>query len=127
MKRVLVIVFLLVLALSCDSFIYDGSVTIRYEVDGTAPAADVTIENANGGISQYDNVAMGWWYEWDTYISSDDYLFVYVSAQNQGSSGSVTTRILYSRDGGSNWTLYKTSTSSGAYVIATSSGGLELY
>ena len=54
----------------------------------------------------------------DDMFTSHDGRFLYVSAQNQNNSGSVTTKIYV--DGKQK----KESTSSGAYVIATSSMSL---
>lgn len=73
------------------------------------------MENAEGGTSQYSDVAV----PWSTSFSSNKGNFVYISAQNQGQSGTVTVSII------SNGTTFKTSTSSGAYVIATASGSLD--
>ena len=73
---------------------------------------DVTLNNSSGGTEQFDNVPVPHTYSYKTF--SDD--FLYISAQNQGDSGSVTVSIYLKGD------LYKTSTSVGAYVIATASG-----
>ena len=88
---------------------------VRYEVTGTAALVDITIENSSGGTSQYADVAPPWTYDFSAKV--DD--FVYVSAQNATSTGSVTATIKIDGD------TFKTSTSSGAYVIATASGSVE--
>ncbi len=85
---------------------------IEYVVTGTAIAVDVTLNNATSGTEQYSNVRLPVTY---SYTKFPDH-FVYISAQNQGSSGSVTAQIFYKGS------LVKTSTSSGAYVIASVSG-----
>lgn len=85
---------------------------VEYEVTGNAPSVDITIENEQGGTSQYADVPIPWDYEFARTAGE----FVYVSAQNQTDHGSVTVTIYVD---GSNW---KTSTSNGAYVIATASG-----
>ena len=87
---------------------------VKYEVTGTATTVDITMENSSGGTSQFSDVAV----PWSTYFTSKSGAFVYISAQNQASSGSVTVRIY--KDG----IVFKESTSSGAYVIATASGSL---
>jgi hypothetical protein len=86
--------------------------TVIYKISGTAERVDVTLSNAGGGTEQYSNVYVPKQYSY--YSFSDD--FVYISAQNQGEYGTVTVSI-YVDD-----VLFKTSTSSGAYVIATASG-----
>jgi hypothetical protein len=86
--------------------------TVVYEITGTAIYVDVTLSNSTGGTEQYSDVPLPKQY---TYASFSD-PFVYISAQNQGESGTVTVSIYI------NGNLFKTSTSSGAYVIATASG-----
>jgi hypothetical protein len=86
--------------------------TVVYEITGTAKYVDVTLNNSTGGTEQYTNVPIPKRY---TYNSFPDY-FLYISAQNTGESGTVTVSIYV------NGTLFKTSTSSGAYVIASASG-----
>ncbi|MGR3218814.1 MAG: hypothetical protein ACUZ8H_03220 [Candidatus Anammoxibacter sp.] len=88
--------------------------SVQYVIGGSSGLYDITYENSNGGTSQESNVGNSWFYSFSG--GSGD--FVYISAQNQNSSGSVTVTI---KKGG---TIYKTSTSSGAYVIATASGSL---
>jgi hypothetical protein len=85
---------------------------VVYKITGTASKVNVTLSNATGGIEQYTNVRLPEEYSYDSF--SDD--FVYISAQNQGEYGTVTVSIYV------NGELFKTSTSSGAYVIATASG-----
>jgi hypothetical protein len=86
--------------------------TITYEITGTARAVNITLNNPTGGTEQYANVGLPSKF---TYDSFSDF-FLYISAQNQGESGTVTVSIYV------NGKLYKTSTSSGAYVIASASG-----
>lgn len=85
--------------------------TVKYEVTGSASKVFVTYENEYGGTSQ-EEVYLPWSYTFTA--ESGDY--VYISAQNLGDSGSVTVTIY--KDG----EVFKTSTSSGGYVIATASG-----
>ena len=86
--------------------------TIVYEITGTATYASVTLNNGGGGTEQYSNVSIPWSYTEKSF--SDN--FLYVSAQNQGDRGTVTVKIYVDGE------LFKTSTSSGAYVIASASG-----
>lgn len=98
---------------------YTSSVrTVVYEVEGTAKSVDITMESTSG-TSQQSNLKVplssksgsrGLTLE----MNRGD--FVYISAQNQGSSGSVTCRITV--DG----VVVSTVTSSGGYTIATCSG-----
>jgi len=121
-KKILVIVALIIsLLIGCPSVtedLYDVPIVERTEVEyrvtcSAAPyLVDITIENEGGGVSQFSDMAAPWSYSFTA--STDD--FIYVSAQNQQSSGTITASIY--TDG----SLFKTSTSSGAYVIATASG-----
>jgi hypothetical protein len=77
-------------------------------------SCDITYENSSGGVSQQGNVGSSWSYSF-TGNTGD---FVYISAQNQNDYGSITVTIKRGN------TVYKTSTSSGAYVIATASGSI---
>jgi hypothetical protein len=124
MKKILVIVVLIIsLLIGCPSVTedqYDVPVVKRTEVEyrvtcSAAPyLVDITIENEDGGVSQFSDVVAPWSYSFTA--SKND--FVYVSAQNQQSSGTITASIY--TDGN----LFKTSTSSGAYVIATAYGSI---
>lgn len=105
---------LIYLALTgCDNP-FDPSIDVKYKVTGTAATVDVTYENSSGGVSQESDVEVPWSYS----FTGDPGDFVYISAQNQGQTGTVTVTIY--RDGD----VFKTSTSEGAYVIATASGTL---
>ena len=96
---------------SCEPLAWD----VEYKVSGSGGSFDVTISNEDDGTSQFDNVSSGWTYSFST---TDSDHFLYVSAQNQNSNGSVTTKIYV--DGKQK----KTSTSNGAYVIASCSMSL---
>jgi hypothetical protein len=87
---------------------------VTYRVKGTAGSAKLTYRNAEGGTVQ-TSVRVPWESSFDTKGGS----FLYVSAQNEGTSGSVTCEIVL--DGESR----TTSTSSGAYVIAECSNAAE--
>lgn len=113
MKRILsvFIVLLTFFLMTCQLF---GPRQVKYEVTGTAALVDITIENEDGGTSQFSGVATPWSYN----FSAPQDAFVYVSAQNQTDAGSVTTSIYVNAE------LFKVSTSSGAYVIATAYGSV---
>ena len=118
MRKVTIFGFILLLFIGCETSTDSQSkrYSVRYEVTGTAKTVFITIENDTGGTSQYADVSIPWTYNFRT--RKEEGTFVYVSAQNQGETGSVTASIY--RDE----VLFKTSTSSGSYVIATASGSL---
>jgi hypothetical protein len=90
---------------------YSGP-AVEYKISGTAKYVDVTLANASGGTEQYGNVYVPRTYSYNDFPN----YYLYISAQNQGEFGSVTVSIYV------NGNLYKTSTSSGSYVIASASG-----
>jgi hypothetical protein len=110
MKKLILACSLIILA-SCTK---DVTHHYAYEVIGTANNYNMTIESAPSGTAQYSNVGSGWQYTW-TQVN-DNPRFLYVSAQNQNSSGTVIVNII--KDG----KIIATNNSSGAYVIATASG-----
>jgi len=89
--------------------------TVKYEITGSAYSVDITLNNATGGTEQYSNAGLPASITYDNFTSD----FLYISAQNQGGSGTVTVSIYI--DG----KLFKTATSSGGYVIATAHGMRE--
>lgn len=91
------------------------STSVMYEITGTASSVSVTLNNATGGTEQYGNARVP---QQISYPDFQDY-FLYISAQNNGGSGSVTVTIYV------NGRVVKTATSSGAYVIATASDSLR--
>jgi hypothetical protein len=93
--------------------------TIKYEVTGTANSVSITMNNAGDNTEQLSNVPVPWEKTFSVELKKDSYYFAYVSAQNNGSSGSVIARIYKDEK------LFKEATSSGAYVIATASGSVD--
>jgi hypothetical protein len=87
---------------------------VTYRVRGTAGAVALTYRNAQGGTEQ-SSVRLPWELSFDAKGGS----FLYVSAQNQGATGSVTCEILLDDESRT------TSTSNGAYVIAECSNAAE--
>ena len=119
MKKLIPIIFIFsFLLFSCSNPTEpkEKSYSVKYEVTGSAKKVSITIENDNGGTSQFSDVSVPWTYNFAD--RKKEGTFVYVAAQNQGETGTVTTTIY--KDG----KVFKTSTSSGAYVIATASGML---
>jgi hypothetical protein len=95
-------------------FVGCGGYDVRLEVTGSAESVSVTYHNQSGGTSQVSSAGLPWSYRYEGFDGD----FFYVSAQNKGSSGTVTVSVYV--DG----RKYKTSTSSGGFVIATASGSL---
>lgn len=90
-----------------------GSGSVEYLVRGTASAASMTYATGGGGTSQTGDRTLPWSVTTTGFVSGQ---FVYISAQNGGSTGCVTVEI---RKRGNS---YKTEQSCGAYVIASASG-----
>ena len=84
---------------------------VAYTVSGSTNSASLTYANSQGGTVQ-QTVAVPWSIQY-TMRAGD---FLYISAQNQNDVGSVTSEIRI------NGYPFKTTTSNGAYVIATASG-----
>jgi len=111
-------ILLFLLAVGCSNSTGPKNKThaVLYEVQGSTVQVFVTIENEDGGTSQFDKISPPWTYSFPD--KKDEGTFVFISAQNQTDRGSVTVNIY--RDGD----LFKTATSTGAYVIAEASGSL---
>jgi len=100
--------------LACDSVWNAPTPTkVEYRVTGSTRGVNITYANAYEGTSQVEDCGIPWSYSWTGGRSGQ---FLYVSAQNEYDFGSVTVSIYVNDD------LWKTSTSSGAYVIATAYG-----
>lgn len=95
--------------------------SVVYYVEGTARSVSITMENRTGGTEQADNRAVPLAAGGTPGLRLGQIpcgQFVYISAQNEGETGTVTCRIEV--DG----VTLETATSSGAYVIATCSGSV---
>lgn len=116
MKNLKVMMITLIMCLvsmtSCNKV--DDVHQYSYEVSGTSGDYNVTLEASPSGTEQYSNVGNDWWYKWEQ--TGNNPRFLYISAQNQNDFGTVIVKII--RDG----ITIATNSSSGAYVIATSSG-----
>ena len=93
---------------------FDTSIDVRYEVVGSAESVNITFENGSGGISQVANVSLPWSHSFSA--NPDEYVYLY--AQNQGETGSITLTIYKDGD------VFKRATSEGAFVVASVSGNL---
>jgi hypothetical protein len=108
--------------LSCDDNLSGSkskTYSIKYEITGSASSVDITMSNAGGDTEQLSDVPLPWEKAFSVKVEEYSYYFAYISAQNQGNSGTVTVTIYR------NGSVFKTATSSGAYVIATASGGVD--
>lgn len=113
LRRALPVILLLVGLVACGGSDTAPSLpSVTYTVTGSTPEVAITYANATEGTSQV-NAATPWTLSFTCTKAGQ---FLYVSAQNQRNSGSVTVRITKAG------TTYKESTSSGAFVIATASG-----
>jgi ABC-type glycerol-3-phosphate transport system substrate-binding protein len=94
-----------------------ATVTVAYIITGTAKKVDLTLQTATGQ-SQQNNLPVPVKNKAGTDINFEATpgQFVYVSAQNQGSYGSVTCEIT------SGGVSVSQNTSTGGYSIATCSG-----
>lgn len=99
---------------STSRVVFEGTYefVVQYIVSGTAPSVDVTLSNATGGTEQHTNVLLPVEYNYSTFSDT----FLYISAQNNGTTGTVTAECYY------RGLLRDSATSTGAYVIATASG-----
>lgn len=92
----------------------NSDITVVYRVTGSAKSASMTYENMQGGTEQGDYMLP--FTKTLRFIGNvPNGTFLYISAQNDGETGTVTCEILV------NGTVQKTSTSSGAYVICDAS------
>lgn len=111
MKQLVLFVTLLLMACSNP---FDSSIAVKYEVTGTAELVNVTYQNNNGGISQVTDASL----PWSMTFSGNPEDYVYLSAQNQEETGSITVTIYKNND------VFKSATSTGSYVVASVSGTL---
>jgi len=84
---------------------------VEYKIWGTATSVSITLSNSTGGTEQYSDVILPKVYNYSNF--SDN--FLYISAQNNGSSGTVNVECYYEG------VLKDSAHSEGAYVIATAS------
>jgi hypothetical protein len=96
----------------------------KYEVSGSGGDYSMTIQNTSDNTQQWSSVGNGWVYSWTQKLTVDgdgtplenQTRWLYVSAQNNNSSGDVTVKIYR------NNVVVATNTGYGAYTIATVSG-----
>ena len=88
---------------------------VEYKVIGTAKTIDLTFHNDSDGTSQLTEKSIPWSVGYKTFKGT----FVYVSAQNQGETGTVVAQVFFRGK-----KVFE-STSEGKYVIATASGSIK--
>jgi hypothetical protein len=108
MKKLLSILTISILFFGCKKL----PDKYKYEVTGSSGDYSITIQNSDNNIQQWSNVGNGWWYTWEQTGTR----FLYLSAQNNQSSGNVTVKIY------KNNSVIAQNTSYGGYSIATVSG-----
>lgn len=108
MRHLITVALLTSLFLSCKK---DEDRSVEYVV--SCSSCDLTYSNSSEDTEQ--NSMSGSWNYRFTAVKDQ---FLYISAQNNNSSGNVDVKILV----GSN--TFKHASSSGAYVIATASGSM---
>ena len=84
----------------------------RYEVSGTSDNYFVTMQNTDNNTQQFSEVGNGWYYSW----TQSEERWLYISAQNNNSSGNVTVKILKAGK------VVAQNIGTGGYTIATVSG-----
>jgi len=121
MKKIVILVLFIALLLSSCFLDTETTKTIKYEVTGTANTASITMRNKDGNTEQISSVTIPWETTFSVKLNLEGYdaFFAYISAQNNGQTGSVTSKIFV------NGNEFQTATSSGAYVIATASGSVK--
>lgn len=88
---------------------YDETYTVTYWVKGTADSASLTYNNQDGNTEQKSEVDVPWHLKFE----AEHGQFLYISAQNNGESGTIKTQIIVDGD------VIAESESEGAYVIAS--------
>lgn len=92
--------------------LYTYGADLEYRISGSAATADLTYQNSMGTTSQRQNTALPASLSFPVFNGG----YVYISAQNGASTGTITVSI-YRRG-----QLFSTNTASGSYAIATASG-----
>lgn len=90
----------------------EQSRNVNFKVTGSATDYFVTLTGPDGNTTQYGSVGSGTSWSAKAYEGN----WVYLSAQNNTDQGSVTVTITVDGD------VFKTATSTGAYVIASVDG-----
>lgn len=104
MKKIITLSIITLALSSCDVFTTDAEYKVK------CSSCSITYEN-EGGNTEQGSVSGSW----STGFEVEDGQFLYISAQNNNSSGTVSVEIYVDGD------KVENASSSGAYVIATAS------
>ena len=85
----LIVVIALLLLSSCGQEPTSPSITVKYEVTGTADAVNIDYFDSNGDLAIINNVQL----PWELSFSASDNDAVFLSATRTGSTGDVTVTI----------------------------------
>jgi len=121
---IMALVCLVISSCSKEDLTKEVTYPYRYEVTGTGGDYSMTIQNTSDNTQQWSSVGNGWVYSWTQKLTVDgngtplenQTRWLYVSAQNNSSTGNVTVKIYR------NNVVVATNTGYGAYAIATVSG-----
>ena len=120
-RKYFLVVLFLILAMflsGCGGVVTpDYEYKVEYKISGTAKSVSVTLSNPTGGTEQYSDVSLPKTYHYHYFPNN----FLYISAQNNGSSGTVRVKCYYKGQ------LKDSAYSEGAYVIATASYYISNY
>ncbi len=87
---ILMITFTVVLFLSaCDTEPLSASLTVKYEVTGTAEKVNIDYINSNGELVIINNISL----PWELTFSGNQGDSVFLSAKRTGTTGTVTVKI----------------------------------
>jgi len=85
----LVAAFIFLMAVSCGNDPLSASITVKYEVSGSALSADIDYIDSNGELA----IINGQDLPWEITFSANTGDTVYLSAKRNGSEGAVTVTI----------------------------------
>ena len=105
-----------------------GPTIIKYEVTGTASSVYITMHNESSSLEELSDISIPWAKELIvkptrdyTFEDAGCAHFSYLSAKNNGDSGSITAKIYKNNE------EIRTATSSGAGVTAVVEARIDMY
>jgi hypothetical protein len=87
--RCLLVTGLLLVSLSCGTDPLSASITVKYEVTGTAESAHIDYFDSNGDLASISYQTL----PWETTFSANNGDNAFLSACRTGSEGTVTVKI----------------------------------
>jgi hypothetical protein len=113
MKNLISILVISIFFFGCKKEeIKPSPVDYKYLITGTSGSYSVTLQNVDNNVQQWSDVGQNCYYTW----TQTGTRWLYLSAQNNKSSGNVTVKIYR------NNIVVAENTSYGGYTIATVSG-----